>query len=84
MSMCSISPARRRKSHQIMREVNENVDQVPMPNGVGVGIGPTLHKPIISVPSRHIMADQNPRPPRQGQVGAGRELHRRLVEREVE
>lgn len=86
MPMSSISPARRRQSHQIMRKVNENIYQIPMPYGIRIRVRPALDKFIIRIPSRHVMANQNPRPLRQFRVtvSGGRQLHRRLIKRVME
>lgn len=82
MPMSSISPAGRRQCHQIMRKVNKYINQIPMPNCIRIRVRPTLHKFIISIPSLHVMANQNPRPLRQSSASAaGRQLHRRLIER---
>lgn len=82
VSVSSIGPARWRKRHQVMREVNKDIDQIPMPYRKRLGVCPALHELVIRVPSRHVMADQIPRPLRQ--TGGGRQLHAGLVERVME
>lgn len=76
-----ISPARRRQRHQIMREVNKNVDQIPMPYRKRPLLRPALHELVVGVPSRHVMANQIPPPLRQG---GGRQLHGSSIEWVVE
>lgn len=69
MGMPSIGPARRRQGDQIMREIHKDIDQIPMPDRIGIGIGATLNPPIIHVPALHVMADQQPGPGRQSSRG---------------
>lgn len=80
MRVSSIRPARRRQSNETMREVNKHINQIPMPNRIRTSIWSSLHKPIIGVPSGHIMTNQNPRSLRHG---GRRKVHRGEVEGEV-
>ena len=82
MLMSSISPTRRRQSNQTMREIHKHINQVPMPNPVRIRITPPLNPLIIRIPSRHIMAHQNPRPSRQLTITLSN-FNRRLIERKM-
>lgn len=60
--MSRVGPTRRRESNEIMREVDENIHQIPMGQIKRLGIGPTLDPLIVSIPTSHIMADKQSRP----------------------
>ena len=62
MAMSSVSPARRRESNQTVRKVHKHIDQMPMPNGISIRVGPTLHPLVIQVPPSHVMAHKQPSP----------------------
>lgn len=65
MQVCSINPTRRRQSNQTMRKIHKHIHQIPMPNGISIRVIPTLHPLIITIPTSHIMTDQQSRPHRQ-------------------
>lgn len=68
MSMSSVGPTRRRQSDQIMRKIDKNIHQVPVPDGIWISICPTLDPLIIHITTLHVMTHQNPRPIRRNQT----------------
>ncbi|MCO5613184.1 hypothetical protein L7F22_067460 [Adiantum nelumboides] len=83
MSMSCIDPAGRRKGNKGVGEINEDINEMPVPDGVGVTIGASLHPPVVLIAALHVMADQETRP----LWCTGRDAlkgHAALVEGEVE
>lgn len=60
MGVGGVGPARRRQRYQVMREVDEDVNEVPMPNRVCSGVAATLHPQVVGVPALHVVAHEDP------------------------
>lgn len=70
MSVGSIGPSRRREGDEIMGEIDKDVHEVPVPNGIRVGVRPALNPPVVvRIPALEVVADEDPT--------ARRRLHRR-------
>lgn len=78
----SISPTWRRNRNEIMREIDEHINQMPMPDGVGVGIGTSLDPLVVEVAAGHVMTDEDPGA--RGRVRIRREMDGGAIEWEVE
>ena len=84
MGVGGVDPARRRQRDEVVGEVDEDVHEVPVPDGVGVGVGPALDPDVVLVPALEVVAHQKPPPRRQNPGGGGGERDGGFVEREVE
>lgn len=82
MRVSSISPTWWRNRNEIMREIDEHINQMPMPDGVGVGIVTSLDPLVVDVAAGHVMADEDPGA--RGRVRIGREMDGGAIEGEVE
>jgi hypothetical protein len=78
-----VGPARRRKSDEVVGEVDEDVHEVPMPERVGVRVGAALRRRVVAVPALHVVAHEDAPPRRERRPGAG-ERRGCAVEGEVE
>ena len=47
MAMSCVSPGRRRKRDKVVREVDKDINQIPMPYGIGISISPSLDPLVI-------------------------------------
>jgi len=54
-----VDPARRREGDEVVREVDEDVDEVPVPERVGVRVGPALRRRVVAVSTLHVVADED-------------------------
>ena len=52
-----------------MREVDEDVDEVPVPERVGVRVGPALRRRVVAVAALHVVAHEDA--PARGERGGG-------------
>lgn len=82
--MGGVGPTRRWQRDKVVGEVDEDVHEVPVPDGVGIGVGPTLDPDVVPVPALEIVAHKKPPPRRQNPGGRGGERDGGSVEREVE
>ena len=83
MEVGGVGPAWRRESDEVVREVDEDVDEVPMPERVGIGISAALRRRVFAVAALEVMADEEA-PPRRERRPGGREQRGGAVEGEVE
>lgn len=82
MEVGSIGPARRREGDEVVREVDEDVDEVPVPERVGFRVGPALRRRVVAVAALHVVAHQHAAARRERLPGPG--WDGRPVEGEVE
>lgn len=61
MSMGSIDPAGRRKSDKGVGEVDEDINETPVPQGVGVTVRAALCPFVVLVAALHVMANKEAR-----------------------
>lgn len=83
MEVRGVGPAWRRESDEVVREVDEYVDEVPMPESVGVGVGAALRRRVVAVAALEVVADEEAPPRRERRPGGG-ERRGGAVEGEVE
>lgn len=71
MDVGSVGPAGRREGDEIVREVDEDVDEVPVPERVGVRVGPSLRRRVVAVAALHVVADEDAAALREGRGWRG-------------
>jgi hypothetical protein len=81
MEVGGIDPARRRDGDKVVGEVDEDVDEVPVPDPVGVRVASALRRRVVAVPALHVVAHQDAVARRERLPCPG---HGRAVEGEVE
>jgi len=64
-----VGPAGRREGDEVVREVDEDVDEVPVPERVGVRVGPALRRRVVAVAALHVVAHEDA--PARGERGGG-------------
>lgn len=59
MEVGRVDPARWREGDEVVGEIYEDVDEVPVPERVGVRVVPTLRRGVVAVPALHVVAHQD-------------------------
>lgn len=83
MEVRGVGPAWRREGDEVVGEVDEDVHEVPMPERVGIGVGPALRRGVVAVAALEVVADEEAAPRRERRPGRG-ERRGGAVEGEVE
>lgn len=59
MKVGGVDPAGWRERDEVVREVDEDVDEVPVPERVGVRLVPALRCRVVAVSAFHVVADED-------------------------